>query len=99
MTDKPMIVDESEPLAVKRRDGTTQYFRSFMEAVFACERCETKHNLAKAENGGLIPTMEFLADLATQFSEMGIADCSPDLAYKLWIGLMAKLSEEKKSAS
>ena len=63
-----------------------------------CEQCEDRHSLQSAD-GRMKPTPEFLQDLAASLGTCGIEDCTPTIAWQVWIAVSEQLSLLKKSTN
>ena len=65
-----------------------------LSLVLASGPVETKYGTF-AE--GFVTTAEFLADLASAFRAVGATDCSPTLAYRIWLAAWERWIELKKN--
>ncbi len=63
-----------------------------------CEACEDRHSL-QSTDGRMRPTPEFLSDLASSLGVCGIPDCTPTIAWQVWIAVSEQLSALKKSTN
>ena len=61
-----------------------------------CEQCEDRHSL-QATDGKMRPTPEFLQDLSASLGTCGIENCTPTIAWQVWIAVSEQLSALKKS--
>lgn len=71
---------------------------SLLNALKACEACEDRHSL-QSTDGRMRPTPEFLSDLASSLGVCGIPDCTPTIAWQVWIAVSEQLSALKKSTN
>jgi len=63
-----------------------------------CEQCEDQYSL-QAADGRMKPTPEFLQDLASRLGTCGIENCTPTIAWQVWIAVSEQLSQLKKSTN
>lgn len=85
MSEIPLLDDGTLKFRVKRPDGAeTEHSVDLLVLKLTCEACEEQHRLQTVE-GRLQPTPAFLADLAVQLGGLGLAPCTPTLAWQAWI--------------
>ena len=63
-----------------------------------CEEAEKDHALQLDANGAQITTAAFLDDLATRLSAK-VADCTPTMAWQMWISAANAMEELKNAMS
>lgn len=97
---KPTLVfsDGSIQFRVRTSAGEQAVQADLLCVKLCCEQCEDKHNLRR-NDGSIMPTPEFLQDLAGRLSQFGIENCTPSLAWQLWIATITEFESLKKSMS
>lgn len=97
----PTLDDGRLQFVVRRRDGSANddavYALDLLLVKLACEQLEAKHQLPTLENGQLQPTPEFLIDLAERLDGLGLAACTPTLAWQVWQAASHELGSLKKN--
>lgn len=98
MTEVHKITDGTFNFEILRGDESppTQHSVDLLLLKMTCEACEVKHEL-KVKDGMFVPTPEFIVDLAGRISTLGVDNCSPTIAMKLWVTAAARVGELKKS--
>ena len=77
-----VIDDGTLPVTIRKPDGTEASFTlDVMQARLAAQLVEKKHG---ADQENWTSTPQFLADLAEAFASLGIAGCTPTVAYQIW---------------
>lgn len=64
-----------------------------------CEECEQLHRLQVNATGEYVATAAFLLDLAKRLAGLGIADCTPSMAFQLWSASAREIEALKKNTS
>ena len=94
-----LLSDGSLEFRILRKDGTeTPVSIDLLVLKLCCEQCEEDHRL-KTANGMTTPTPAFLHDLAGRLAENGVPDCTPSLAWQLWIASIEQMSRLKKTTN
>lgn len=62
-----------------------------------CEECIDAHRLPEDAQGRYKPNAAFLIDLAARLGSIGVADCTPSVAYQLWIASAGEIERLKKN--
>lgn len=84
---------------VRRPDGSeTDHQIDLLSLKLTCEETEQVHNL-QVKDGAIAPTAAFLADLAARFVELGVADCTPTIAYQMWLSSYGAMETLKNALS
>lgn len=103
-----VLGDGTFAFKVKKSDGTlVECSVDVISLRLACQEAEDTHRLPQSEKGGLLPTAEFLKTLTGLLAQSaGVKDCTPSIAYQLWIisgdlldGLKKNMSEPPSSPS
>jgi hypothetical protein len=102
MTAQPplsVFSDGTIDFVVRHRDGTeTRHKLDLLVVKLCCEGCEQQHKLQIAD-GRIHPTPEFLVDLAERLGRFGLKDCTPTIAWQVWLATIDAMTELKKSMS
>lgn len=69
---------------IKINGESKEWTVDLITAKLAAEDLERMHDL-KQENGALIPTREFLENLAIAYEKLGALGCTPTAARSVWI--------------
>lgn len=96
----PITLDDGRfVFGITRPDGErTEHALDILTFRLTCEKLEAKHSLARTAEGGIQPTPEFLRDLSAELSR-DIADCTPTVAWQLWVASFAAMERLKKNMS
>ncbi len=82
---------------IQRSDGSeTEHDADIILLKLASEQCEEKHSL-EVRDGRYVPTPAFLKDLAEQYAELGINECTPTVAHLIWVTVSAEFAKLKKT--
>ena len=96
-SDSLVLPDGTIRLRIQRRDGSEEtHDADIILLKLASEQCEEKHSL-EVRDGRYVPTPAFLKDLAEQYAEVGIHDCTPTVAHLIWVTVSAEFAKLKKT--
>ena len=97
--DAVVLGDGSLAFRVKRADGSEQALSiDLLILKLTCQQCEEDHDL-QVVNGRINPTPRFLKDLAERLGEFGVTNCTPSLAWQLWLASIEQMEQLKKTTS
>lgn len=99
MPDSLSLTDGVLRLTVRRSEGETQHELDLLVVKLTCEQCENRHALERTKDDRVVPTPEFLQDLASALTELGLEGCTPTLAWQVWIAVGNAIGELKKNMS
>lgn len=93
-----LFSDGTVTFVVKRATGETTHSMDLLVAKLCCEQCQDVHQLRIAD-GRIHPTPEFLIDLADRFSQFGVENCTPSIAWQIWLAVIDQMNNLKKNTS
>lgn len=95
---KPVLDDGLLRFDFRCRGETTPHEIDVLILRLTCEECEQTHGL-QVKEGSYVATAAFLTDLAGRIAALGVAGCTPSLAYQLWGASVAHVEALKKNMS
>ena len=96
-SDSPIMHDGTLVFRVERGgEEPERYTLDLLMLKLTCEAMEAKHSLRVAE-GRLIATPAFLLDLAGELQTLGVENCTPTIAWQVWISASQQLEALKKN--
>lgn len=92
----PILQDGQLTFRIQRGEEETSHKLDLLELKLTCESCESKHHL-QIQDGRVVATAQFLRDLAGELEALGVKNCTPTVAYQIWLAASAQLEVLKKN--
>ena len=97
--DSPILSTGDILFKVQREEGIVEHRVDLLELKLTCEECEKTHALETDAEGRMKPTAAFLRDLSGRLEQIGVCQCTPTIAYKMWVAGANAMVELKNAIS
>jgi hypothetical protein len=94
----PILTTGELRFHVVTAEGTSEQRVDLLWLKLTCEEAEKDNALQVDSEGRLQPTAQFLDDLAARLGSK-VSDCTPTMAYQMWLAASSAMTELKNAMS